>query len=396
MQIKALDSDVAISESTQISKPPIIAHIIFRLAVGGLENGVVNIINRIPETQYRHVIISLTDATDFKDRINRKDVDIYCLHKKPGRDVSYLFRFWKILKQVKPDIVHTRNLAALETTVVSALMGVKYRIHSEHGWGVKDENVKSDMKYLLYRRIMSKLVHRYIGLSKNIEDTLIKNIKVPKRKVRQVYNGVDCEKFISKQSINERENELFPKGFITKDCVLIGTVGRMDPVKDQRLLLLAFIKLLECQNNLKNMKLVMIGDGAMMPELKKIVSDKKVENNVWLAGSKNNIHKYMQYMDIFCLPSKNEGISNTILEAMASNLPVVATNVGGNGELIINDTTGKLVPAEDCDALKEALHEYVNDSSLRKAHGLMARKRVLENFSLDSMVKNYLSIYNGI
>ncbi len=394
MQAKALDSTVSISsKDSDISQPPLIVHIIFRLAVGGLENGVVNIINRMPENHYRHAVISITDATDFKHRITRKDVEVYCLHKKPGRDITYLFRLWKLLKRINPDVVHSRNLAALETTIVTSLMGIKYRIHSEHGWGVKDDNLKSNLKYLIYRRLMSKFVHRYIGLSKNIETMLIENIKVPKHKVRQVYNGVDSEKFINKAK--QDADSIFPNSFISNDSILIGTVGRMDPVKDQRLLLEAFIKLLDHYPDANRLRLMMIGDGEMMPQLEKIVAQHGLEQQVWLAGSKDQVHKYMQHLDIFCLPSKNEGISNTILEAMACSLPVVATDVGGNGELIINNKTGKLVPAEDPEALAAALTEYVNDSDMRVQHGYMGRNRVLEKFSLDSMVQNYMSIYQG-
>ena len=115
--------------------PPLVAHILYRFAVGGLENGVVNLVNRIPEHRYRHVIISLTDSTDFKQRINRDDVEIYCLHKQPGHDIGLYWRLWKLLRRIKPDITHTRNLAALEMVVITLLAGVKRRVHSEHGWG---------------------------------------------------------------------------------------------------------------------------------------------------------------------------------------------------------------------------------------------------------------------
>lgn len=394
MQAKALDTVVPVSKDKETIQPPLIVHIIFRLAVGGLENGVVNIINRMPENSYRHAIISLTDATEFQRRITRSDVKVYCLNKKPGRDVTYLYRLWRLLQLIKPDVVHTRNLAALETTLVTSLMGIKYRIHSEHGWGVKDDNVKSNIKYLIYRRLMSKLVHRYIGLSKNIESMLIENIKVPKRKVRQVYNGVDSEKF--KQAICKNRYDLFPDNFINSETILIGTVGRMDPVKDQITLLTAFIKLLKDNRLASNLRLVMIGDGEMRPEIENIIAMNNVHQQVWLAGSKDNIHLYMQQMDIFCLPSKNEGISNTILEAMACSLPVVATDVGGNGELIANNETGMLVPAENPDRLAEKLAHYVEDIQLRMRHGKLARKRVVDNFSLEKMVQNYVSIYEGL
>ena len=163
MQAKALDSTASISKTQEASQAPLIAHILYRFDVGGLENGVVNLINRIPETQYRHVIISLTDATDFKQRISRKDVDIYCLHKKPGHDFGLYYRLWKLLRQLRPDITHTRNLAALEMVAIAMLAGVKRRIHSEHGWGMNDLH-GANRKHQWLRRYMSKFTHCYIGL----------------------------------------------------------------------------------------------------------------------------------------------------------------------------------------------------------------------------------------
>lgn len=122
-----------------VDQPPLlIAHILYRFAVGGLENGVVNLINRIPQDRYRHVVISLTDTTEVKQRLNRSDVEVYCLSKQPGHDIGLYWRLWKLLRKLKPAITHTRNLAALEIVIIADLTGVKNRVHSEHGWGMSD------------------------------------------------------------------------------------------------------------------------------------------------------------------------------------------------------------------------------------------------------------------
>ena len=117
---------------------PLIVHIIYRLGVGGLENGLVNLINRIPADQYRHAIICLTDSTDFSKRIQRDNVAVYEIHKRPGHDAQSFVKVYKLLKQLKPDIVHTRNLAAIEYQVCAVLAGVPFRIQGEHGWDVFD------------------------------------------------------------------------------------------------------------------------------------------------------------------------------------------------------------------------------------------------------------------
>lgn len=375
--------------------PPLIAHILYRFAVGGLENGVVNLINRIPENQYRHVIISLTDSTDFKHRIKIANVEVYCLHKKPGHDIGLYWRLWKLLRTLKPDITHTRNLAALEMVIITMLAGVRRRVHSEHGWGMSDVN-GTNRKYQLLRKTMSFFTHRYIGLSKHIVDYLHESAGIPSRKLTQIYNGVDADKFSSDKSQHADIKNL-PTDFISKETIVIGTVGRMEPVKDQVTLAEAFIQLVEnCESNKNNLRLIMVGEGDLRAAAQAKLDAAGLTDQVWLPGSLDNVSQLMNAMSIFALPSRNEGISNTILEAMASSLPVVATNVGGNPELVIEGETGMLVEAERPDLMMLALKDYVNDSTKRISHGQAASSLINEKFRLDHMVNNYLSVYDSL
>ena len=375
--------------------PPLIAHILYRFAIGGLENGVVNLINRIPQDRYRHVIISLTDSTDFKQRIKREDVEVYCLNKKPGHDIGLYWRLWKLLRRLQPDITHTRNLAALEMVLVTLLAGVKHRVHSEHGWGMSDVN-GTNRKYQLLRKGMSFFTHRYIGLSKHIVDYLHNSAGISANKLTQIYNGVDADKFSNDRS-NQTNIPNMPVNFINKETIVIGTVGRMEPVKDQVTLAEAFIHLVEtCEDNKSHLRLMMIGDGDLRAVAQSKLDDAGLTDQVWLPGSLNNVPELMNLMDIFVLPSRNEGISNTILEAMASGLPVVATNVGGNPELVVEGETGRLVEAERPDLMMLALKEYVDDSTNRKSHGQAATSLINEKFRIEHMVNSYMSVYDSL
>ena len=393
MQSKVLDSASTLSKTAEDSRPPLIAHIMYRFAVGGLENGVVNLINRIPETKYRHVIISLTDATEFKNRINRKDVDVYCLNKKSGHDLGLYVRLWKLLRQLKPDITHTRNLAALEMMVIAMLAGVKKRVHSEHGWGMNDLH-GANRKHKMLRRFMSKLSHRYIGLSKHIIHYLHEGVGIPSAKLTQIYNGVDADRFNSSKSENAVVD--MPDNF-NEDSIIIGTVGRMEAVKAQTTLADAFILLNhECKNIRHKLRLVMIGDGELRQQALEKLDEAGLGGQYWLPGSRDDVPAIMRKMDIFVLPSRNEGISNTILEAMATGLPVVATHVGGNPELVIDQQTGQLVPSDNPYEMMLALKLYVENENVRKQHGAMASRVIEEKFRIEHMVDNYLSVYNSL
>ena len=376
-------------------KPPLIAHILYRFAVGGLENGVVNLINRIPEDRYRHVIISLTDTTDFKDRINRKDVEVYCLNKKPGHDLGLYWRLWKLLRKLKPAITHTRNLAALEMIVITLLAGVKRRVHSEHGWGMNDLH-GANRKYQILRRSMSMLAHRYIGLSKHIIHYLHDDVGIPMSKLTQIYNGVDADRF-TKNAQQTLSSIGLPDDFIDEDSIVIGTVGRMEPVKDQLTLAKAFVLLAQqCPEHKHRLRLIMIGDGELRAFAQDELDNAGLNKQAWLPGSLNNVPDLMRAMSIFVLPSRNEGISNTILEAMASGLPVVATRVGGNPELVDEGTTGFLGAADQPQAMMEALQRYVENSQLQKDHGQSGSDLIARQFRLEHMVNNYLSVYDSL
>ncbi|HHQ42191.1 MAG TPA: sugar transferase, partial [Chromatiales bacterium] len=137
---------------------PLVAHVIYRLQTGGLENGLVNLINRLPRERFRHAVVCLTEATAFAARIEREDVRVHELRKREGNDPALLWRLWRLFREMRPAIVHSRNLAALEAQLPAALAGVPCRIHGEHGWDVHDPDGRS-RRYRLVRRLYRPFVH---------------------------------------------------------------------------------------------------------------------------------------------------------------------------------------------------------------------------------------------
>jgi len=376
-----------------LTHKPLIAHVLFRLSTGGLENGLINLINTLPDDKYRHAVICMTDYTDFRNRINNDAVQVYCLNKKPGQDLAVYVRLWRLLRHIKPDVLHTRNLSALEAQLPGLLAGVKCRIHGEHGRDIDDVD-GTNWRYVMLRRLFRPLVQRYMPMSKDLEDWLIKQIKVPITKISQVYNGVDINRF------NENDAKplsLLPIEFRDPKLLLIGTVGRLDPVKDQLTLVQSFIHLVKTQPELSHkVRLVIVGSGVLMSSLQILTQDADIEHLVWFAGERHDVADIMQTLDLFVLPSINEGISNTILEAMASALPVIATKVGGNPELVIDGQTGYLVLKQDPIAMAAAFKHYLLQPELLKLHGQAGRSRVISTFSLNRMMADYMAIYDKL
>ena len=373
------------------NQPLSVVHVIFRLHIGGLENGLVNLINRLPEQEFNHAIICIDTFTDFRERIHNRNVQIFAINKAPGWDTGALVRIYKLLKSLKPDIVHTRNLAALDALLPAFLAGVRYRIHGEHGRDVNDLD-GTNRKLQILRKLHRPLVTRYISLSLELHGYLMEKIGVSPERVTQIYNGVDSGIFCPSKDPVDRCEEL--DLYFGRGKFVIGTVGRLDSVKNQMYLVSAFQALLDKHPGLsKTVRLAMVGDGPTMNSIERYLAKKGLNELVWLPGSRNDIPDVLRSFDIFVLPSLAEGISNTILEAMASGLPVVASDVGGNKELIVEGVTGQLVAANDPSALHDAIASYVHDDERRRKHGRSGRNRVLESFSIDRMVEQYRSVY---
>ncbi|MFU2485969.1 TIGR03088 family PEP-CTERM/XrtA system glycosyltransferase [Thauera sp. WH-1] len=381
---------------------PLVMHLVYNFDVGGLENGVVNLINRMPPERYRHTVVALTRCVDsFCQRITREDVGFVSLHKPPGQGIKLYPRLWRLFRERRPAIVHTRNLAALEAAVPARLAGVPVRVHGEHGWDVSDPG-GTRRKFQLLRRAYSPFVSRYVALSGHIESYLTERVGIAPARVERICNGVDTLRFYPVPGGVRTALPGAPFGAKPgagpgdAHTVVIGSVGRLQAIKDQLNLVRAFALARARGGAGRALRLIIAGDGPLRAELEAEIRHAGVGDVVWLAGERKDVPEVMRALDLFALPSQAEGISNTILEAMACGLPVVATAVGGNPELVAAGETGALVPAQDPHRMAEALLCYASDAALRKKHGAAGRQRVEHHFSLDAMVARYTAMYDQL
>ena len=373
---------------------PLVVHVVFRFDTGGLENGVVNLINHMPTSAYRHAVVALTDVVQtFASRIQRSDVEFVSLRKPPGHGMKLYPRLVRLIRHMRPAIVHTRNLAALECQVPAWWAGVPGRVHGEHGRDVEDLD-GSSRRHQWMRRAYSPFVHRYVALSRDLGSYLTQRVGIKPARIAQIYNGVDTSLFSAMPGGRQR---IPGCPFGDAPHWLVGTVGRMQTVKDQTLLARAFADALARQPALRErLRLVMVGSGPLRDECLAILSEGGVADLAWLPGERADVPDVMRGLDCFVLPSKAEGISNTILEAMACGLPVVATDVGGNAELVDAGRTGCLVRAGDVDQLAAALISVAGDPEAARKWGQAGRERVERHFSLQSMVASYQRVYDEV
>lgn len=361
--------------------------------MGGLENGVVNLINRMPVEHWRHAVVSLTDIdAGFAARIQRPDVQLLALHKPPGQGVWQFAKLYRFFRALQPAIVHTRNLGALEAQVPAWAAGVPGRVHGEHGRDVDDVD-GTNRRHILMRRLYRRFVQQHIALGGELAAYLHDPIGVPESQLTAIYNGVDHQRF----SPAAKRQRIPGCPFTEPGLWLVGTVGRMQTVKAQPVLAHAFVSALQLQPALRDtLRLVMVGDGSLRAECQAILEQAGVAHLTWLPGARDDVPDVMRGLDCFVLPSLAEGISNTILEAMACGLPVLATRVGASAELLVEGQTGLLVPAADVAALANGLLRLASDRTAAQSMGQAGRERIELHFSLPAMVAAYQTVYERV
>jgi sugar transferase (PEP-CTERM/EpsH1 system associated) len=362
-----------------------IMHVVHSLGVGGLENGLVNLVNRMDPARFEHSICCVGEAGPMVSRITRPDVRVFALGKGKGGDHALSLKLARLLRKERPDIVHTRNWGAVDGIVAARFARVPVVIHGEHGREAADPEGRNRRRNVA-RRLLGRWVDRFVTVSNDLRAWLVGDVAIPVGKVSLISNGVDTVRFLpaddgEKGAIRERLG-LGLRSFV------VGSVGRLDPVKDYGTLIRAFRAVDD-----EEASLLLVGDGPCRAEWDHLASELGISGRVRILGEREDIPALMRAMDVFVLPSIAEGMSNTILEAMASGVPVLATKVGGNPELVLDGMTGTLFEPQDVDGLGAILEVYRGDRMLRWRHGSAGRDRALSRYSLDVMTRAYEELY---
>jgi len=362
-----------------------ILHVLHAFSAGGLENGIVNIINGSPD-HLEHELCLLSKSGDFIERLKRPVV-LHEMNKRQGNDVRLAFRLRKLFHQRRVDIVHTRNWGAFDGLIAACMTSRVTLIHGEHGRDIADPQGAARHRNLA-RRLLSFRARKYVAVSQDLYRWLDRIVHIPKGKLEFIPNGVDTEKFC-----NGRDWQLRAELGISANEYVVGTVGRLDPIKNHEGLVNA-LQLL--QSSQRKVRLVIVGDGPNRPNVERALSAAKLLPKPHFLGHRSDVDRLYRTFDAFVLNSFGEGMSNTLLEAMASGIPIICTSVGGNVELIKHRESGMLVePGQDV-ALAEALKELMDPSSALNSLASNARRFVVDNFSLSSMIHRYVQLYESV
>jgi sugar transferase (PEP-CTERM/EpsH1 system associated) len=343
----------------------------------------------MPAHRYRHAVICLTDYTEFAQRITRPGVELHALHKPPGLELGTHKRLFKLLRTMRPAVLHTYNLGTIEYHATALLAGVPVRVHAEHGRDASDPQ-GVNRKHNLLRRLLTPAIDRYVPVSRDLERWLRGVVGIPQAKIELIDNGVDTERF-------RPAVEVSPEPWNAPNAFVIGSVGRLQDVKDQATLIDAFVLLRNMLPEQRGrLRLVLVGDGPLRARLAQQIAEAGLQDCAWLPGARSDVAPVMRSFSLFALSSIAEGTPVTMLEAMASGLPVVSTAVGGIPDLVQDGVSGTLVPAGDPQRLAEALAAYVVDDERTRTHGAAGRARIEQQYSVSAMLAHYVDLYDGL
>ena len=364
-------------------KTPVVAHVVVGLQVGGLERVVVNLALGTRAHGYAPLVVCLDEPGELAAELTDSEVPVYALHKRPGRDWRTVLRLAALLRRERVSLIHTHNpMPHFHGTLAAMLAGVRARIHTKHG-----RNYPEDRGRVLQNRWLSMAASMIVPVSGDVNRVVLEIERVPPRKTRLILNGVDTNRYRPPPDKVELD------GGPRRHSFTIGTVARLSPEKDQGMMLSAFALLLEKR---ADARLIFVGDGPSASELRAHAETLGIAAQVEFRGQRRDIPAQLGAFDLFTLSSQTEGLSMTILEAMASGLPVVATDVGGNRECVQPPECGLIVAPGDPKALAAAWLKVLVDAEAARRMGVASRHRAEAVFSLEQMTARYAHLYDEI
>src|SRR5258705_3334148 len=366
-------------------RPIRVMHVVGSLALAGMEYGVIKVVNRLPE-RIQPSICCLRHQEEATRAVLDPRVPVVELRRCTHRNYALVGVLAALFRRERIDVVHSHNwLTYLYAALGARLAGVPVVIHGEHG----HDEAAAPARRLWGKRALKPWVTRFVAVSANIARELEREWGVPSGRIACIPNGVDLLAFGGHLDGARVRRDL---GHEPEDEVVLN-VGGIRPVKDHPTLLRAFA---HARASRPRARLVLVGtdyDRGLRSGLESLASELGVRDDVRFTGVRRDIPELLAASDLYVNSSLYEGMSNTILEAMATRKPVVATAVGGNADLVREGVTGLLVPAGSWKRMGDRIAELLADRERRSAMGAAARLQVETRHDMASMVDAYASLY---
>lgn len=358
--------------------PVTILYLITDLAVGGAPNALLRLLQGLNRERYQPFVGCLFNGdSSVAAEIRALGIPVFDMRMNSKTDIGAMVRLSQLIRNISPRILHCSLFHAnLPGRLIGRFVGVPVIINSERSSGIEKE-----WRYRV-NRLTIDLVDCVIAVSEHVRDFCVDHIGLSPDKVQVIYNGVTLP---DDNQPTSREVKRYLN--IADDIPLIGAVCRIEPVKGISFLIQAITQL-------PGVEAIIIGDGSERESLEAKASKLGVGERIHWLGFRNDVQELIPAFDVFVQPSLYEGLSNSILEAMAAYLPVVATSAGGTPELVVDQETGLLVPPENVQALAEAIRGLLDDENRRQHYGQAGRERVEAMFTAEKMVRQTEDLYS--
>jgi L-malate glycosyltransferase len=362
---------------------PHLVHVFPAFSGGGPEVRTAGIVNRTSDA-FRHTVLSLSAELSGREMLCQP-ASVECRSLAS----SSLWSVGQALRSCRPDLVLTYGWGGTDAILAARLVGIYRVIHCEDGF-LDDEVGQQKLRRQLARRILFRAAQALIVPSRSLCQIARDKWHIPERRIRYVPNGVDIARFHPAELALRKD--LRAEFALPADAIVVGTVGGLRPEKNQMRLLRAFAKI---AGSVPAAHLFIVGDGPLLEMMRQTATHSDMKRRVTFCGRTTDPARHYQAMDVFALSSDTEQMPLVLLEAMATGLPVVCTNVGDCSQMVSPDNQNWVVPWNDEVAYARALKELVMSPELRTRLGATNRSHCLATYSLDKMLDSYLELYGN-
>lgn len=357
--------------------------LILGLQVGGLESMVQRLVTGLDRQRFESLVCCIDELGPLAEQLQQAGIVVHLLKRRPGTDWRYPRQLAKLLKAQRIDVLHLHNPTALfYGSLAGRLAGIRPIIYTEHG-----RDYSCGWKSRLINGLALRLVHHVVVLHERARDYAQRAERVPAARISKIYNGIQAPPAV--QDARQRARKILALGANTP---LIGIVARLDPIKNLPVLITA---MQQVQQHCADARLLIIGDGPLRETLETQIAAERLQDAVHMLGTRSDVADILPALDLLVLPSISEGLSMTLIEGSAAGLPLVASDVGGNNELVIDGVNGLLVPAGEPLPLAQAMLTLLQDRAQARVMGDASRQRFRQHFDAATMIAGYQSLYSS-
>lgn len=374
---------VQTSSSTAQGRRVRVLHVVQNLNYGGMERLLADIVLRVAPAEFESEVLVLQYLGRFAEDL-RSTTTIHQVSSMPGFSMIHPRSLVHAIRSIDPDVVHSHSGVWYKTSLAARRAGVGRVIHTEHGRQMPDPFLARFLDGLASRR-----TDVAVAVSESVASLLRRRVVRGTCRVEVILNGIDTDLYSPRPDTGGVRHELG----IPHSAPIIGSIGRLEPVKDFRTMIDAFHALAAHAGLDPTPYLVIAGDGSEHTALQRRVDELGLAKHVRLLGWRDDTRDLLACFSLFTMSSLSEGTSVSLLEAMSSGLCPVVTEVGGSGEVLGPHLHHRLVPPGNAKALSLAWARALSDGTARRRDALTARARVSESYSLENMVRGYEALY---